>query len=101
VGELFFSAFVMSIAFAAQPGVITFESIRRGLARGWRAALHLEFGSLVGDATWAIIALIGVSFLFQHQLIALGLSLFGCGLLLRLAWDAWKAARKEYMHEER
>ena len=31
---LFFSAFGLSIAFAAQPGVIAFESIRRGLARG-------------------------------------------------------------------
>jgi chemosensory pili system protein ChpE len=92
---LFFSAFVMSITFAMQPGMVTFESIRRGLERGWRAPLVLLFGSLVGDATWALIALIGVSFLFQYQIIALGLSLFGCYLLLRFAWSAWKVSRQE------
>jgi chemosensory pili system protein ChpE len=92
---LFFSAFGMSIAFAAQPGVIAFEALRRGLARGWRAALHLEIGSLVGDATWALIALIGASVLFQNKIIALILSLFGGYLLLRFAFDAWKASRAE------
>lgn len=91
---LFISAFGLSIAFAAQPGVITFESIRRGLARGARAALLLEFGSLVGDATWAMIALTSVAFLFQNRLIAFALSFFGCLLLLRFAWGAWQSARE-------
>lgn len=91
---LFISAFGLSIAFAAQPGVITFESIRRGMARGARAALMLEFGSLVGDATWAIIALSSAAFLFQNRIVAFVLSFFGCYLLLRFAWDAWKSARK-------
>lgn len=91
---LFISAFGLSIAFAAQPGVITFESIRRGLSHGGRAALLLEFGSLVGDATWAIIALTSVAFLFQNRMIAFVLSFFGCYLLLRFAWDAWQSARK-------
>lgn len=90
---LFFSAFGLSIAFAAQPGVIAFESIRRGLARGWRAALHLEIGSLVGDATWSLIALTSAAFLFQNRIVALVLSLFGCYLLLRFAWDAFQASR--------
>ena len=91
---LFISAFGLSIAFAAQPGVITFESIRRGLSGGTRAALLLEFGSLVGDATWAIIALTSTAFLFQNRIIAFILSFFGCFLLLRFAWDAWQATRE-------
>lgn len=92
---LFFSAFAMSLAFALQPGVIGFESLRRGLAHGWTAALHVELGSLLGDGVWAIIALLGASILFQNRLVTLALGLFGCGLLLRLALDAWRASRAE------
>ena len=91
---LFFSAFGLSIAFAAQPGVITFESIRRGMTGGARAALLLEFGSLVGDATWALIALTSAAFLFQNRIIAFMLSFFGCYLLLRFAWGAWQSGRQ-------
>jgi len=92
---LFLTAFAMSISFAIQPGVIGFESLRRGMSHGWTAALHVELGSLVGDATWALIALLGASILFQNPIISLLLGLFGCGLLLRFAWDAWQASRSD------
>jgi len=91
---LFFSAFAMSIAFAAQPGVVTFETIRRGFAGGWRPAFLLELGSLVGDATWALIALTSAALLFQNPVISTILSLFGCILLLKFAWEAWLASRQ-------
>jgi chemosensory pili system protein ChpE len=90
---LFFAAFGLSVIFAAQPGVIGFEAVRRGIARGWPAALRLELGSLVGDETWALVALTGASLLFQSPWLTLLLSLFGCYLLLRFAWDALMAAR--------
>lgn len=92
---LFVSAFAMSLAFAAQPGVIGFESLRRGLSHGWAAALRVELGSLLGDGIWAIVALLGASALFQNRLLTLILGLFGCALLLRFAWDAWAASRAE------
>ncbi len=92
---LFVSAFAMSIAFAVQPGVIGFESLRRGLSHGWSAALHVELGSLLGDGVWALIALLGASLLFQNRVVTLILGLFGCLLLLRFAWDAWMASRRE------
>ncbi len=92
---LFVSAFAMSLAFALQPGVIGFESLRRGMSHGWAAALHVELGSLVGDGVWAIIALLGASVLFQNRLVTLVLGLFGCALLLRFAWDAWVASRSD------
>ncbi len=91
---LFVSAFAMSIAFAVQPGVIGFESLRRGLSHGWSAALHVELGSLLGDGVWALIALLGASLLFQNRVVTLLLGLFGCLLLLRFAWDAWLASRQ-------
>lgn len=96
---LFFSAVAMSLAFAAQPGVIGFEALRRGLAYGWRAALHVELGSLLGDGVWALLALLGASILFQNPLLTSGLALFGCGLLLRFAWDAWRASRSDMAFE--
>jgi chemosensory pili system protein ChpE len=92
---LLFTAFAMSISFAIQPGVIGFESLRRGISHGWTAALHVELGSLVGDATWALIALLGASILFQNPIISLMLGLFGCGLLLKFAWEAWQASRSD------
>ena len=92
---LFFSAFVIAISFAVQPGPIGFEAIRRGIAHGWGAALRVELGSLVGDAVWALIALVGAAFLFQNPLVSFLLGFFGCILLLRFAWDAWRASRSE------
>ncbi len=84
---MFLTAFGVSIAFAIQPGPIGFEAMRRGFMRGWPAALRVEIGSLVGDATWALVALTGASLLFQSQWLALLLGLFGSYLLLHLAWD--------------
>ncbi|MCK6580737.1 MAG: LysE family translocator [Anaerolineae bacterium] len=89
---LFLSAFIMSITFAAQPGVIALETIRRGFTGGWRPAFLLEFGSLVGDATWAVIALLGAAVLFQNRLISVLFGFFGCFLLLRFAWGAYRTS---------
>ena len=58
--SLFLSSFILAIAFCAPPGVITAETVRRGAARGFLPALFVQFGSLVGDTTWAIIALTGL-----------------------------------------
>ncbi len=92
---LFVSAFVMAISFAIQPGPIGFEALRRGISHGWGAALRVELGSLVGDGVWALIALVGAAILFQNPLVTLLLGFFGCGLLLRFAWDAWRASRDD------
>ena len=91
--SLFISSFVLAIAFCAPPGVITAETVRRGAARGFVPALFVQFGSLVGDTTWAIIALTGLAFLVQNNTAKIILSLIGILLMLKLAWDAIKDAR--------
>jgi chemosensory pili system protein ChpE len=91
--SLFVSSFVLAIAFCAPPGVITAETVRRGAARGFIPALFVQFGSLVGDTTWAIIALTGLAFLVQNNIAKAVLSLLGILLMLKLAWDAFKDAR--------
>lgn len=92
--SLFFSSFILAIAFCAPPGVITAETVRRGAARGFLPALFVQFGSLVGDTTWAIIAFTGLAFLVQNNVAKIMLSLLGILLLLKLAWDALQSARQ-------
>lgn len=91
--SLFLSSFILAIAFCAPPGVITAETVRRGAARGFIPALSVQFGSLVGDTTWAIIALTGLAFIVQNNMAKIMLSLVGILLMLKLAWDAIQDAR--------
>lgn len=90
---LLVSSFVLAIAFAAPPGIITAETIRRGAARGFLPALSVQFGSLIGDTTWAAIALTGLAFVIQNNVARIILSLIGIVLMVKLAWDAIKDAR--------
>lgn len=91
---LLISSFILAISFCAPPGVVTAETIRRGSARGFIPALYVQFGSLVGDTTLAIIALTGLAFVIQNPIAKTILSLIGTTLMLKLAWDAFKDARK-------
>lgn len=93
MGTLFISSFILAISFCAPPGIITAETLRRGSARGFIPALYVQFGSLVGDTTWAIIALTGLAFLIQNNIAKAILSLIGIVLMFKLAWDAFKDAR--------
>lgn len=94
LSPLFISSFILAIAFCAPPGIITAETIRRGAARGFFPALSVQFGSLVGDTTWAAIAMTGLAFLIQNNIAKIILSLIGITLMVKLAWDAIKDARE-------
>ncbi|SRR6266498_467752 len=91
--SLFLSSFILALAFCAPPGVITAETVRRGAARGFIPALFVQLGSLVGDTTWAIIALTGLAFIVQNNVAKISLSLIGILLMLKLSLDAIKDAR--------
>lgn len=86
--QLLFASFLLGIAFCAPPGVVTAESIRRGLARGFRPALAVQLGSLIGDATWALVALVGITFIIEIPSVRVLVGLAGVLFLLRLAWNA-------------
>jgi chemosensory pili system protein ChpE len=94
MATLFLTSMALGIAFSAPPGVITAEAIRRGLARGFRPALFVELGSLIGDATWAIIALAGIAFIVQNALARLILGVMGTLFMLYLAWSALRDAKE-------
>lgn len=91
--SLFLSSFILAIAFCAPPGVITAETVRRGAARGFVPALFVQFGSLVGDTTWAILALTGLALIVQNNVAKILLSLVGILLMLKFAWGAIQDAR--------
>ena len=99
MSTLILSSVLLSIAFCAPPGAVTAEAIRRGVARGFNAALGIELGSLIGDALWAIIALVGLAVIVQNDLARLLLGAVGVYFLLKLAWgalyDAWQGKMPE------
>ena len=95
---LFVGAFGLGLVFNLTPGAVFAETLRRGLHEGYRAALGVQFGSLAGDATWAILGLAGVGLMLQAPAVRLPVT-FASGLYLSwLAWlalrDAWEARRE-------
>ena len=65
---IFGAAFVLGMVFNAAPGPVFAESIRRSLTGGFDAAFRVQIGSLVGDATWALLGLAGVGILLQADM---------------------------------
>ena len=94
------SAFLLGLVFNAAPGAIFAETVRRGATGGFRPALAVQIGSLVGDATWAILGLLGVGLLLQVDVLKWPVGLAGAAYLLWLSWDSWKAASQTFAVKE-
>ena len=95
----FLTAVGLGVAFAAPPGAVTTEAVRRGLAGGFRPAFLFQVGSLVGDAFWAALALTGLAFLTSSRPVQTSLGLLGALLLLWLAARALVDARRGTLPE--
>ncbi|PRW92372.1 chemotaxis protein, partial [Pseudomonas fragi] len=52
--SIFVYALVFGFVFCLSPGAVLAETLRRGLLHGFTPALLVQFGSLVGDAVWAV-----------------------------------------------
>jgi chemosensory pili system protein ChpE len=89
---LFLIAIGGGLAFCAPPGAVTAETIRRGARGGFRAALWVQLGSLIGDSAWCALALTGLAFLAQNPPVRYGVGMVGLGLLLYLAGSAMREA---------
>lgn len=93
VSTLTFSAVGLGVAYAAAPGAVNTEAVRRGLAHGSRSTFLVEIGSLIGDSLWAVLAITGVALLGRHLAVQTVLGIAGGTFLLRMAWnalhDAW------------
>ena len=86
----FMLAFWLGIAFSAPPGIVTVESIRRGLRGGYWSAFAVGVGSLIGDATYAIIAFSGLGLIVQNNVVKFMVGLVGIGFLTYLAISAFR-----------
>ena len=93
---LFAAAFVLGLVFNAAPGAVFAETVRQGVRGGFRPALAVQVGSLVGDATWAVLGLAGIGMALQIDALRWPVGLTGAAYLGWLSWDSWRAARVEY-----
>ncbi|HZT99970.1 MAG TPA: LysE family transporter, partial [Ktedonobacteraceae bacterium] len=90
--SLIATAVGLGIAYAAAPGAVNTEALRRGVTWGARSALLVETGSLIGDSLWAVLALTGVTLLTRYLALQVLLGITGGFFLLRLAWLALSEA---------
>ena len=90
--SILIAAFLLGLVFNAAPGAIFAETVRRGATGGFRPAFAVQIGSLVGDATWAVLGLLGVGVLLQVDALKWPVGLAGAAYLLWLSWDSLKAA---------
>ncbi|WP_019561506.1 LysE family translocator [Caldimonas manganoxidans] len=93
---LFTAAFVLGLIFNAAPGAVFAETVRQGVRGGFRPALAVQVGSLVGDATWAVLGLAGIGVLLQVDALRWPVGVAGVAYLVWLSWDAWRAASQEF-----
>jgi threonine/homoserine/homoserine lactone efflux protein len=90
--SLIATAIGLGFAYAAAPGAVNTEAIRRGVTSSARSTLLVETGSLIGDSLWAILALTGVTLLARYLAVEVSLGIVGGFFLLRLAWVALSEA---------
>jgi len=90
--SLIATAIGLGLAYAAAPGAVNTEAIRRGVMRSARSTLLVETGSLIGDSLWALLALTGVTLLTRYLAVQIVLGIAGGFFLLRLAWLALSEA---------
>jgi chemosensory pili system protein ChpE len=90
---LFTTAFLLGLVFNAAPGAVFAETVRQGLRGGFRPALAVQLGSLVGDATWAVLGLAGIGMALQWDALRWPVGVLGAAYLAYLSWDSWKASR--------
>ena len=89
---LLVTGLALGLAYAAVPGAVNAEALRRGVAGGFVPAWSIQTGALVGDTLWALIGLTGAALLIQIDAVAIAFGLVGAGFLFALARTALRAA---------
>lgn len=83
---------VLGIAYAAAPGVVNTECLRRGISSGFRPAFLVQAGALLGDGVWALIAFSGLAALSSMSSLLALVGLAGGLFLCKMALDAFRDA---------
>lgn len=85
-------ALVMAVAYCAPPGAVTAAAFGQAARGGWRGALAVELGSVIGDAAYGALALSGLSAVLRTPWTRDVLGAAGAILLLFLAHQAFVQA---------
>ena len=75
---------LLALTLCAPPGPVAMETVRRGMRGGFRPALYVQFGSVVGDMFWCLLALAGLAPLVQIDWVRMLLAVAGIGVLFYL-----------------
>jgi chemosensory pili system protein ChpE/L-lysine exporter family protein LysE/ArgO len=89
-------AFGLGLVLNAAPGPVFAETVCRGARGGFRLAIGVQVGSIVGDAVWAALGLLSIALLLELEPLRVPIGIAGAAYLLWLAWDAWRSARHEF-----
>lgn len=89
---LIVSGLTIGVAYTVLPGPVNTEATRRGLSHGFRPALSVQLGSLVGDVLWAILGLTGAVVMLQRDSLTTILGVIGAGFVFALARSAFRGA---------
>jgi threonine/homoserine/homoserine lactone efflux protein len=93
--ELLAAGFLIGLTHAMPPGPITIEVLRRGAVEGLVSALKVDAGSVVADAVFFLLIMIGLMQLINGSEGRLLIWAFGCIMLLALGVRGlYKALRK-------
>lgn len=90
--QIILTGFWLGLVFNAAPGPVFTESLRRGVRGGFRPALGVQVGSLVGDALWAVLGLAGAAALLTQPQLRIPITLAGCLVLILLGVQGIVAA---------
>jgi chemosensory pili system protein ChpE len=90
---LFVSATALGFAYAALPGAVNAEALRRGVAGGFWRSFLVHLGALAGAGFWATLALTGASLLAKYDEVTTALALIGAAFMIRLTIEALRSAR--------
>jgi len=96
---LFLAAVVLSLIFCATPGAVNTQALRVGVTGGFRRAFGVEMGSIVGDMSWAVIALIGLAVVWDNSAARVVLGIVGGAFLLYLAYQGFMDFRNKEIAE--
>jgi threonine/homoserine/homoserine lactone efflux protein len=97
--RLFLAAVVLSLIFCATPGAVNTQALRVGVTGGFRRAFGVEMGSIVGDMSWAVIALAGLAVVWDNKAARIILAVVGAAFLLCLAYQGFQDARRKEIAE--
>ncbi|NGQ97407.1 LysE family transporter [Brevibacillus sp. SYP-B805] len=91
---LFFSGFLLSLSLCLDLGIVNVALLRSGLQRGFLPALLIGVGSSFGDLFYAVLSMVGISYLLEHRIVRWILWLGGSAVLLWMSWQMVREMRK-------